>query len=934
MLTDIEVTQLCERLGLSQAARAVIEEVRTSEPSRRVGGGAGNNSGFTCSPKMGVTIQYESSSLERAAGFIMDLWEKHTLEFYDQPPEILLHYKDKNGRNRGHWYTPDYFKICHDEIGWEEYKPESVLQEKSQKSPNLYTLGEDGEWHCTPAEEYAAQFGFFFRVRTSVNTVLFRNLKFLKGYYLPHCLPPDTEIAARVMSVVSDEPGILLVDLRKRLGDSAGDCIHKMIVEEQLYVDLEHYPLAEPDRVQVFANVEVARSCLYVPQASIARGDARWARVEIDTNQVLDWDGRAWQVINIGDKETALQLVDASSKDDGERLRFLKNAVFQELLQQGKIRGVGKPGRSGLTPEGREIWLAASKDDLAGANSRFRIIRPVLGGQQATNYCAVPARTVRNWVAKYREAEKEYGWGYIGLLDRSGKRGNHDLKVTGKPRELMLQFIENEYENVKAKAKKQVYSEYLDYCEKNNIGHLSHVSFWKEVNKRPQYEQVKAREGARAAYALEPTYWELTVTTPRHGDRPWECVHMDHALLPILIRDSLTGKILGLPWLSLAKDANSRRNLGCFVSFDKPSYRSNMMVLRDIARRFHRLAETFITDKGPDFEGIYWETVLAIFWSDKLSRPTAKPRHGAPLERYFGTTKQQFIYNLRGNTRSLRNVRRVSSDRHPKKFVVWTLDKFCQRLEEYLFEHCDLVDHPALGQSPREAYMLGMAQGGWRHHQYIEYDEDFIIATMPTTKKGTARVQRSRGVKISYDYFDAPEFDDEEVIGTEVPVRYDPFDAGTARAYVKGKWVVCTSKHKAILAGRSQRQIAMVTAELRKRNQNHARNYINDTRIAQFIKSAEGDELLLLQQAKERETRRALALIQGEYTLDSAENQGSNESEPANASGYVDGTKSSSDKIVVLKRLNPASQADPPAEEQSDEQSDELVQRYGGYYAS
>ena len=39
MMTDREFDQWCERLQLSSQARQEIERIRTSEPSRRVGGG-------------------------------------------------------------------------------------------------------------------------------------------------------------------------------------------------------------------------------------------------------------------------------------------------------------------------------------------------------------------------------------------------------------------------------------------------------------------------------------------------------------------------------------------------------------------------------------------------------------------------------------------------------------------------------------------------------------------------------------------------------------------------------------------------------------------------------------------------------------------------------------------------------------------------------
>ena len=99
--------------------------------------------------------------------------------------------------------------------------------------------------------------------------------------------------------------------------------------------------------------------------------------------------------------------------------------------------------------------------------------------------------------------------------------------------------------------------------------------------------QTTRRKGKRAAYQEQPWYWELSYTTPRHGDRPWEIVHLDHTQLDIELVSSL-GTPLGRPYATFATDAYSRRLLACYLSFDPPSYRSCMMVLRACVRRHAR----------------------------------------------------------------------------------------------------------------------------------------------------------------------------------------------------------------------------------------------------------------------------------------------------------------------------------------------------------
>lgn len=115
-LTSDELNDWCKRQNLSKQAREVIERIRSSEPSRRVGGGRNNVSGCYPSKKMGVTIQFESHKVELP--FIYQLeHDENVLEFYDQPPQIKLNYQSESGRDIAFFYTPDFFVIKTDERG-------------------------------------------------------------------------------------------------------------------------------------------------------------------------------------------------------------------------------------------------------------------------------------------------------------------------------------------------------------------------------------------------------------------------------------------------------------------------------------------------------------------------------------------------------------------------------------------------------------------------------------------------------------------------------------------------------------------------------------------------------------------------------------------------------------------------------------------------
>jgi hypothetical protein len=263
-----------------------------------------------------------------------------------------------------------------------------------------------------------------------------------------------------------------------------------------------------------------------------------------------------------------------------------------------------------------------------------------------------------------------------------------------------------------------------------------------------------------------------------------------------------------------------------------------------------------VIDGGPEFQSTYFETLLARYEVTKKTRPPARARFGSVCERLFGTTNTQFVHNLRGNTQITRNVRQVTKSVNPEKHAVWTLGALEQRLSEYIFEIYDTAVHPALGLSPRDAFTRGMESAGARIQRTIQYDDDFLITTLPTTPKGTAKVVAGRGMKVNHIHYWPDRFRNPAVEGTCVAVRYDPFDAGVAYAFVERQWVPCYSEYHAILRGRSEKEIALASQGLRPRTQTGSQEKsVTARRLADFLQSVESEEVLLEQRMRDREAQ-------------------------------------------------------------------------------
>ncbi len=843
MLSNEEFVQWCQEQHVAEPTQAVVAAIRAAPPARRVRSAARNVSGRYPSRKMGMTIQFESHRNELAAIYAME-HDPRVLEYYDQPPSFALAYRSRDDRTVGHRHTADFFVLRTDGAGWEEWKTAEELARLIVAQPHRYQQDSAGGWRCPPGEAYAAAHGLTYRVRSSaeIDWRYQRNVLFLEDY-LQDPLAVDAILVQAIRALVVAEPGITVASLLHSLAEVWADDLYAVIAGGGVWIDLYGAPLAEPERVRVFRDAATAQAYHVVGETAEYPFGVTPGPLTITVGTPISWDGRRYTIANAGATATALLTTNGA-------LVEVPNATLNSLIERGRLTGLAHETQA-ISAAAQERLGAASPDDLAEANRRYALITEDTADRQS-----IPARTLSDWRARYRATEATYGCGYVGLLPQWRRRGNRTRRLPTRVLALIDETIARDYETLKQKRKFAVYGALARACEAEGFSAPSYKTFVRAVNRRPRYEQTLQRRGRRAAYAREPWVWDLELTTPRHGDRPFEIGHLDHTQLDIELVCSRTGHPLGRPWTTFLTDAFSRRVLAATLTFDSPSYRSCLQVLRECVHRHHRLPETIVVDGGPEFAGVYFETFLARYRVTKKTRPGAKPRYGSVCERLFGTTNTRFVHTLAGNTQLTTSVRQVTAATDPRTQACWTFGALHERLQEWAYEIYDTLEHPALGQSPRAAFAAGMVQGGVRPQRVIADDEDFRLMTLPTTPKGTARVVPSLGVKIQYIFYWADTFRAPEVEGTQVPVRYDPFDVATAYAFVRGRWVACASQHYASFHGRSERELRLASAELRRRQQCQARRVTLTARtLADFLASVEAQEILLAQRLRDAALR-------------------------------------------------------------------------------
>ncbi len=848
-LDGVALPAYFRRLGYERATQDLLIHIRNSPPSRIPGARRGNMPVWYPSKKMQCIIKAESAKVE----FAFLLQAEHAddvLEVWDQPPSIPLEYEDRRGRVQRPLHTPDYFLFRANGAEWIECKSSQELVKQAEARPNRYRLDERGIWHCPPGEAYAAKYGLTYRVWASdqVNWAAQENALFLEDYYqdLERLVVPEVVLAV-LTQVVRDHPGILLSDLRTETRVSA-DLINIAIARHDLYVDVATYRLCEPWHTPVFLHRQAARS--FSPSQ------------EQENSAVV---------------ASSLPVTPAN-----------------------------------FTEEGRAVLEQASETDLATALFRNRVINPDQYDddeqvQTAAQRAAVPARTRQYWQQLYRIGETRYGSGFLGLLPHYHNCGGL-RQIEAEVISLIHQVLETHYDTTTRKPKRGAYGEYLKCSEEQHLNAVSQKTFYLEAKRHlGAYDQTVIREGTRAAYPFKDFVREQERTISRHGSYCWAMGHLDHTELNLVLCDSRTGEPLGKCWLTLLILSHPRLVASYYLTFDPPSYRSCMMALRLCVQRYGRLPTAITVDGGPEFASVYFEQLLALYRVRKHQRPAAEPRFGAPQERLFGSMQSEFLYHLLGNTQATQQPRQMTKATDPRRHAVWTLPALAERVQQWADEEYETIRHPALGMTPRQAYTLSMERDGQRSHREIAYDEAFRMATLPTTRKGTAKVVPGVGARMNHLDYWCEAMRDAMVENTQVQVRFDPFDVSVGFVYIDGVWRQCFTPYDEF-AGCSERELQLLASELRQSNRlQYGREQVEITQkqLADFRRENAAKEVILRQQRTDRETRAALKVLEGGRRIAVPPDGSPSADEPARPAVSLTPSEKKPEKLLVFKRISP-----------------------------
>lgn len=839
MLDDNAFRRYARRLGLSKAAVAALERARSSPPLALPTFGRGSTPGRWASRKMGHTAGTDARSTEFLACAAYD-FDDAVAEYWEQAITLVVQYLDKAGKTRGLRSRLDFLVLERDGVYLDSWKTEEELLELVVTMPGLYQRAEGG-WRSPAFEAAAAQIGLEFRLRTpaTVRAEVAQNGTFLAGYWNSKQPVPD-ESVGQLVDLIDERPGITLAEILRSCPEVPADHLYLLIARGELFVDLARHRLADTFYTPVFRSRAVAEAIL----GSDAAGSAlrnETAGLLVPGNRV-EMGGRVLLVVGLSDLSVRFRA-------EGGGLLELGREDAARRVAAGELAALGTEARRA---EASQRLRRAKPEKMSEAVRKTEIVRLYLAGQAVD----VPPRTLRRWVAKYREELVRSGMPVLGNVP--APRGRPAGSALGEQLDaLIAQAIEEIYEVADPPTLAFLAGEIEARANEAGLTPPCGATVRDRVHKRDRYRAVRRMLGSKAGYQEKEAVYYLSYDTPRHGDRPWERGHLDHTQIDLECVDSETGLTLGRPWLTLLIDEYSRRVLAYWLTFDDPSTVSVMMTLRRCVQRFGRLPENLVVDDGAEFSGRWFEDFLAGQGIHKLTR-RGDPRSGAVLERLFGSLNTRLWHRLRGQTRPTKLVRAMSPEVDPRRRAVWTLAAIIPVLDWFLFDLYDTTNHPAFGDTPRNVFAARLALTGERTDSLVAYDQDFYFLTLPTTDKGTATVSSTKGVWIRGRWYKCPEFRVGGVDKSHVPVRWDPMDARRAWAHVLGRWVELYCPSLRHFPQLSEREVAALSAEYGARRRKSAQaKQADNAAFADFHRRLKAGEPALLDARRDAEARAA-----------------------------------------------------------------------------
>lgn len=260
VMTDQELESFCSDLGLDKRQIAYIKRMRKSSPVRDISANRKHGVVKYASSKMGMTIPCESRNLEHFHVVTNDT-ELVVKEQWAQPDLAqIANKKPGAGPNAKIKHYVDSLVVYDDCIKAVEYKHTKDLEKIHKKEPWKISIDEDGRYRNLAAEEYYADYGISYEIRTEldIDRIEVANLDLLEPYFSN---PKEVDkkalrtIRELLKAPSGEHSGISVLELLSYESVNIDD-IYQGVASGIFYCDLSFRPLTEQSSFYIFTSHE------------------------------------------------------------------------------------------------------------------------------------------------------------------------------------------------------------------------------------------------------------------------------------------------------------------------------------------------------------------------------------------------------------------------------------------------------------------------------------------------------------------------------------------------------------------------------------------------------------------------------------------------------------------------------------------------------
>lgn len=402
-----------------------------------------------------------------------------------------------------------------------------------------------------------------------------------------------------------------------------------------------------------------------------------------------------------------------------------------------------------------------TEEDWSIARARFKIIEPIVTGENTLSIAAIARQNRIDRATLYRWLQKYERTGQVSSLINEANFGPQGKKkLSSNVEEIINDVIKDLYLDKQKLTIQKVCLEVTIKCKQQNLKPPSYKAIRKRILSISEEKRLYKRYGRTVAI----NKYKLIEGSFPGADYPLAAVQIDHTLLDIIVVDDVHRLPVGRPWITMAIDVYSRMVIGFYISLDPPGALgtglciSNAILPKEMWLSklnvdgkwlCYGVMKSIYIDNAKEFHGKMLERACHEYGIEINFRPVATPNYGGHIERLLGTVLKE-IHTLPGTTFSNLKDRKDYEVYEKASFTIKELERW---LATFIVKVYHGRIHKALHTTPlakwTEGILGGESQIGIGKPRTVENELKLKLDFMPYVKRSIQRY----GVVIDFIYY-------------------------------------------------------------------------------------------------------------------------------------------------------------------------------------